>query len=94
MMKWDYDAYLDRKNGLSHAIRNDVTITSRLQNQLKHFNNSSKRQKNVREKVKAEKIVRHFGPLSKRLFPHWKRAHVLVTKTTRHKEDGQCLLCP
>ena len=36
-------------------------------------------------------VVRHFGPPSKRLFQHWKKAHVLVTKTIWHKEDGQCL---
>ena len=36
-------------------------------------------------------VVRHFGPPSKRLFQHWKKARVLLTKTIWHKEDGQCL---
>ena len=36
-------------------------------------------------------VVRHFGPPSKRLFQHWKKARVLLTKTLWHKEDGQCL---
>ena len=33
-------------------------------------------------------VVRHFGPPSKRLFQHWKKARMLLTKTIWH---GQCL---